>query len=207
MESNIMDKITIREKFIAIVDSDMCKKSDAIILLEGDGTFRNEKAVELYLQKWAPTVVFSGGFDDPKSGAFIQHDIIERLVELGVNEEDIILERKSLNTRQQGEEVMKLVIQNNWKRIILVGTHYHQYRAFLTFLKCMKDANILIEIINVPARCKWFSHNEWGRRTDIMDLEFEKIEKYKSHCCTLEEGIEHQEWKETQGGYDGFIHM
>lgn len=201
-----MEKISIREKFIAITDSDMCKKSDAIILLEGDGVFRNEKAIELYLQKWAPKIVFSGGFDDPKSGAFIQHDIVEKLVSGGVKVEDIILERKSLNTREQGEEVMKLVIKNNWKRIILVATHYHQYRAFLTFLKCMKDANILIEIINIPARNKWFSYNEWGKRIDIMSLEFEKIEKYKLHCCTFEEAIEHQQWKETQGGYDGTIH-
>lgn len=193
--------LTLREKFITIIDSDMCKKSDAIILLEGDGTFRNERAIELYLQKWAPKIVFSGGFDDPKSGAFIQHDIVEKLTNFGVKEEDIIQERFSLNTRQQGEEVMKLVIKNNWKRIILVASHYHQYRAFLTFLKCMKDFGLLIEIINIPARNKWFEHNEWGKRYDIVDLEFEKIEKYKEHCCTFEEAIEYQQWKEQQGGY------
>lgn len=193
-----MEKLTNREKFIAIVDSDMYKKSDAIILLEGDGYYRNEKAVELYLNKTAPVIVFTGGFDDPKSGAYIQNDIIDYMTKHSVKETDIIIDRNAMHTRQQGEETMKLVTKYGWKRIILVASHYHQYRAYLTFLKCMKDAKLLIEIINIPARLKWFELNDWGVRYEIMDLEFEKIEKYQNQLATFDEAIEYQKWKEQQ---------
>ena len=41
------------EKFISVVDNDILKPSDAIILLEGDGLNRYQKAVELYKQNIA----------------------------------------------------------------------------------------------------------------------------------------------------------
>lgn len=193
-----MEKLTNREKFIIIVDNDVIKKSDAIILLEGDGRYRNKTAIDLYLNKFANKIVFSGGLNDPKSGAFIQYDIIKHLTENLINEEDIIVDRYSMNTRQQAEECMKLVIKYNWKKIILVVSHYHQYRAYLTFLKCMKDMNLLIEIINSPAILKWFDYNDWGTRYNLLDLEFEKIEKYKNHVSSFEDAIEYQKWKELQ---------
>ena len=40
--------ITDREKILAIVDNDCLMHSDAAILLEGDGFFRFQKAVDLY---------------------------------------------------------------------------------------------------------------------------------------------------------------
>ena len=79
---------------------------------------------------------------------------------------------------------------------MLIASNYHQYRAYLTFLKCMEDANLLIEIMNAPARLKWFEENNWGRRIEILDLEFEKIEKYSHHLSTYEKAIEYQKWKE-----------
>ena len=45
--------ITDREKIIAIIDNDILFPSDAIILLEGDGLNRYQKAVELYNQNIA----------------------------------------------------------------------------------------------------------------------------------------------------------
>lgn len=51
--------ITDREKIIAIIDNDILFPSDAIILLEGDGLNRYQKAVELYNQNIATKIVFS----------------------------------------------------------------------------------------------------------------------------------------------------
>ena len=44
--------LTSREKFIALTDNDSIQKSDAIILLEGDGFNRYKKAVDLYNVLW-----------------------------------------------------------------------------------------------------------------------------------------------------------
>lgn len=189
------------EKFIVLVNNDCIKKSDAIVLLEGDGYSRVDKAAELYHMKYSDKVIFSGGFDDPKSGAFNHYKVLPKMIECGIKEKDIIIEDNSKNTRQQGEEIMKMIKENNWKRILLVASGFHQYRAYLTFLKCMKDLNMLIEIINAPeTNLKWYEENSWGKRIDLLDLEFKKIEEYskKGHLFNYDEVFEYQKWKELQ---------
>jgi hypothetical protein len=52
--------ITDREIIMAIVDNDCLKPSDAIILLEGDGFYRFQKAVDLYKRGLGKKIVFSG---------------------------------------------------------------------------------------------------------------------------------------------------
>jgi uncharacterized SAM-binding protein YcdF (DUF218 family) len=193
--------ITEREKFIILVDNDFIKPSDAIILLEGDGMFRVTKAVELYKNNFARKIVFSGGVFNPTLGSFPASFIVPELIKRGVHKDDIIIEGNSLHTQGQSVEIMNLCIRKNWKRIILVASHYHQYRAYLTFLKAMYDAKIQIEIINNTSQnLHWFEETGWGKRIDLLETEFLKIEEYraKGHLATFEQAIEYQRWKEQQ---------
>jgi len=193
--------LSTREKFIILVDNDTIKPSDAIILLEGDGLFRVNKAVELYREGYSKKILFSGGIFDPNYGSFPKEYIIPELLKNSVKNEDIILEVKSLNTQDEAVEVMEICKNRHWKRIILVASHYHQYRAYLTFLKAMRNANLLIEIINGTSQnLKWFEETGWGIRFDLLAQEFTRIEKYSElgHLETFEEAIEYQKWKELQ---------
>ena len=93
---------------------------------------------------------------------------------------------------------MELARSRNWTRVILVASHYHQYRAFLTFLKARSEAGLDLEILNAPVRdLPWFEATPWGRRLDLLESEFSKIEAYAGmgHIATFQEGIEHQRWK------------
>jgi uncharacterized SAM-binding protein YcdF (DUF218 family) len=194
-------KLTAREKVIALVDNDGINISDAIVLLEGDGLNRYEKAVSLYKQGFAPKIIFSGGIVDYEYGSFPYVDVLPHILIEGVPEENIIHEDKSLNTREQALAVVELAIKNGWKRLILVATHEHQYRAYLTFLRAAIDSESQIIIYNAPVRnLKWFSENPWGRRFDRLDQEFERIDKYSQsgHLATFEEAIIYQQWKEEQ---------
>lgn len=193
--------LSAREEFIILVDNDILKVSDIIVLLEGDGIFRVKKAIELYKLKFAPKVVFSGGIFNPNYGSFPREYIVPELVKGGILLDDIIIEDNSLNTREQAKEIFKLIVKNNWKRIILVASHYHQYRAYLTFLKAMFEQQIQIEIINAPSEnLKWFEETEWGKRFDLLKSEFIKIDEYLKlgHLATFEEAIDYQKWKEQQ---------
>ena len=99
------------------------------------------------------------------------------------------------------DSVVKEFEKNGWKKIILVGSHYHQYRAFLTFLKTAKDRNSDLVIYNSPARnLKWFTDNPWGSRVKCLEAEFVRIENYtaKGDLATFAEAIEYQKWKELQ---------
>lgn len=93
--------MTNSEKFIALVDNDILEKSDAIVLLEGDGLNRYQKAVELYNLKFADKIVFSGGITDYEYGSFPFSDVLPHILQKGIPSCDIIHEDKSLNTRSK----------------------------------------------------------------------------------------------------------
>jgi len=193
--------MTAREKVIALVDNDGLKKSDAIVLLEGDGLNRYEKAVDLYKQGWAPKIIFSGGIVDYEYGSFPYVDVLPHILLQGVPESDIIHEDKSLNTKEQAVAIVKLICERGWKRLILVATHEHQYRAYLTFLREVIDAKKDIILFNAPVRnLPWFSENPWGRRFDRLEQEFDRIDRYSlmGHLASFDEAIAYQQWKEEQ---------
>lgn len=193
--------MTTREKIIALVDNDILLVSDAIVLLEGDGLNRYQKAVELYKQKMAKMIIFSGGITDYEYGSYPYSDILPHIIKEGVPMEAILHESLSKNTHEQAVEVIKIAIENKWQRLILVATYEHQYRAYLTFLREVLDKYPKLLIFNSPVRnLGWFSENRWGNRFDRLELEFERIEKYLllNHLATFEEAIEYQKWKELQ---------
>ena len=193
--------ITEREKILAIVDNDCLSTSDAIILLEGDGFDRFRKAVSLYKQGKAPKIVFSGNITDYDYGSFPFAEVLPRMLEAGVPEDDIIHEDKSLNTREQAVEVVRMAQERGWKKLILVASHEHQYRAYLTFLREVLDSKSGITLYNAPARnLDWFVDKGWGTRFERLEAEILRIEKYTElgHLANAQEVIDYQKWKEAQ---------
>lgn len=193
--------MTNQEKLIALINNDTIKKSDAIVLLEGDGVNRCFEAISLYKSGLAKIIVFSGGVDNRLNGSLPFSEIQPTLLNNGIPIEAIIHENKSLNTREQALEIIKLAGSYGWQRLILVASPYHQYRAYLTFLRVIIDLDSNIVLYNAPAKnLPWFADTGWGQRFDLLDNEFVKIKKYSalSHLATLEEVIKYQKWKEQQ---------
>ena len=192
--------ITDREKILAIVDNDCLTPSDAIILLEGDGFFRFQKAVDLYKRGMAKKIVFSGNIIDKDYGSFPFEEIKPFILESGVLEEDLIHENVSQHTRQQAGEVVKMAMANGWKKLALVASHEHQYRAYLTFLREVLDTNSGLILYNAPVRnLNWFVDSGWGIRFERLSAEFDRIERYSAmgHLANADEVIEYQKWKES----------
>ena len=190
--------MTERERFIVLLDHEALKPSDAIILLEGDGLARVVDSLKLLRAGLADRIVVSGGVDLPVAGCIHGGMLVQELMARGVSEDQLILDDRSMNTRDQAVETMNLARSRNWERIILVASHYHQYRAFLTFLKARSEAGLDLEILNAPVRdLPWFETTPWGARVDLLESEFSKIETYFAlgHIATFQEGIEHQRWK------------
>jgi uncharacterized SAM-binding protein YcdF (DUF218 family) len=193
--------MTESEIAIALIDNDFLKVSDAIVLLEGDGLNRYQKAVDLYRAGWATKIIFSGGITDYEYGSFPYADVLPHILNEGVPHEAIIHENRSLNTREQAVEVVKMAAERGWKKLILVATHEHQYRAYRTFLREVLDRYPTLVLYNAPVRnLKWFSENPWGKRIERLQQEFERIEKYAQlgHMATAKEVIQYQQWKEEQ---------
>jgi uncharacterized SAM-binding protein YcdF (DUF218 family) len=193
--------ITDREIIMAIVDNDCLKLSDAIILLEGDGFHRFQKAVDLYKKGLGKKIVFSGAIVQKEYGSYPFEEVKPFILNAGVPEEDLIHENKSLQTQQQAVEVVKMAMENGWKRLALVASHEHQYRAYLTFLRQVLDSKSGIILYNAPVRnLNWFVDSGWGMRFDRLKAEMERIEKYSAfgHLANAQEVVEYQQWKEKQ---------
>ena len=193
--------ITDREIIMAIVDNDCLKPSDAIILLEGDGFHRYQKAVDLYEKGYGKKIVFSGAIVQKEYGSYPFEEVKPFILNAGVPEKDLIHEDKSLQTQQQAVEVVKMAMENGWKRLALVASHEHQYRAYLTFLRQVLDSKSGIILYNAPVRnLEWFVDSGWGMRLDRLKAEIERIEKYSAygHLANAQEVVEYQQWKEKQ---------
>ena len=193
--------ITDREIIMAIVDNDCLRPSDAIILLEGDGFFRFQKAVDLYKKGYGKKIVFSGAIVQKEYGSYPFEEVKPFILNAGVPEEDLIHENKSLQTQQQAVEVVKMAAENGWKRLALVASHEHQYRAYLTFLRQVLDSKSGIILYNAPVRnLNWFEDSGWGLRFERLKAEIERIEKYSAfgHLANAQEVVEYQQWKEKQ---------
>ena len=192
--------ITDRERILAIVDSDCFSKSDAAVLLEGDGFFRIQKAVDLYNQGLVSKIVFSGNIVNKDYGSYPFEEIKPHLLRGGVAEKDLIHENKSLNTRQQAVEVVKMSVERGWKKLALIASNDHQYRAYLTFLREVLDTKSGLILYNTPVRnLNWFVDSGWGTRLERLNAEFARIEKYSEmgHLAQAPEVIEYQKWKES----------
>ena len=193
--------ITDREIIMAIVDNDCLKPSDAIILLEGDGFHRFQRAVNLYKKGYGKKIVFSGAIVQKEYGSYPFEEVKPFILKAGVPEEDLIHEDKSLQTQQQAVEVVKMAMKKGWKRLALVASHEHQYRAYLTFLRQVLDSKSGIILYNAPVRnLNWFVDSGWGMRFDRLKAEIERIEKYSAfgHLANAQEVVDYQQWKEKQ---------
>lgn len=195
-----MNKLEIL-KLIAVVSNDWPRKSDVIVCLEGDGLNRAKKTIELFKEKWAKNIVVSGGYNNPPF-SIPAKDLAKFLIKKGIPQKRIILEENSQNTYEQSLEVMKLVKEKNWEKIILVASYFHQPRAYLTFLKTMKNLNLKIQIFNTSVReLPWFNKTSLGpNRFQLLELELKKINQYikKGHLVAIREALEYQKWKEKQ---------
>lgn len=167
------------------------KTADAIVLLAGDRFHRVPKVAELYLAHRAPCIVITSNANDHVYGSLPAGMLAKNLCELGVPSEDIIWEETAPHTRAEADSTLRLTREHGWKRLLVVTTKYHQYRAFLTWLRAVHDEGMDIELIMVPVQ--EFPDFYDDTEEDAMKREFEKIKLYgeKGHVATYAEGIEY----------------
>lgn len=190
------------EKVLALINSDSSKPGDVIVILEGDGLHRVFKGCELYNEGLAQNLLYSGGLLNVEKGSLPFNFTKNTLKSCGIAPESVIVDEKSMNTRDQAENVIDLCLSNSWHTLLLVASHYHQCRAFLTFLKVLHEKGLenKIQIINTPATTpRWFVDEGWGKRFDLLQSEHLKIAEYQQtgHVSSFEEAIEYYKWRES----------
>lgn len=141
-----------------------CSEVDAIVAISGGDTLaRAQEAIDLYQSGWAKTIIFSGAAVD-KSGPSNAHEMKQLALKAGITDSAIIIDEDANTTKENAENVQKILEKFSAKKIILVTSGYHQRRAKLTFEKFTDG----IEIISHPVATDkdwsiiwWISPRGW----------------------------------------------
>ena len=130
------------------LDHDLVR-SDAILVLCSHDTRVAEYAAQLFLDSWAPRLIFSGGlgaitkglFDEPEADRFAGIAI-----GLGVPADSIIIENQSTNTGENVQFTRQLLAARaiDWRTFILVQKPYMERRAFATFRKMWPEPSVCV---------------------------------------------------------------
>ena len=137
-----------------------------------------KKVFELYQDSLVPMILVSGG-QNRVNGENEAFEMSKKLIDLGVNQSNIILEDQSTNSL---ENVLfsKRVIEkklgfNNIKKIIAVVKHYHSRRALMTLKRHFPKT---VELVPVTYEIYGFTKNNWFKnkvgREKVMS-EWKKI--------------------------------
>jgi len=115
-------------------------KSDCILTLGSHDTRVADKAAALYLEGWAPLLIFAGGLGRLTEGMWTESeaDLFARIaVEKGVPKEVILIENRSTNTGENIQLVQQLLKEKNIdpKTFIVVQKPYMERRSLATFEK------------------------------------------------------------------------
>src|ERR1700745_3308880 len=82
------------------------EKADCILVLGSHDLRVAERAAELYLQQWAPMIIFSGGLGNftKEMWTETEADLFAAIaIKMGVPKKDILIENRSTNT---GENIL-----------------------------------------------------------------------------------------------------
>ncbi|MGK5095339.1 YdcF family protein [Deltaproteobacteria bacterium TL4] len=98
-------------------------------------TLRGYVAAQLYLEHWAPLVIVTGGVTRPYHPPVDVKGIHLILRGMGVPNDKILIENKSINTYMNGVETAKILRKLNLNKILLVSHDYHLPRLVAVFKK------------------------------------------------------------------------
>lgn len=125
------------------------EKADCIMVLGSYDLRVAERGTELYLQGWAPLLIFSGGLGKQTKYMWkeAEADLFADIARSkGVPERAILIENKSTNT---GENVLftKQLLEKkglNPQRFILVQKPYMERRSYATFKKNWPGKDVIV---------------------------------------------------------------
>ncbi|RLD32084.1 MAG: YdcF family protein [Bacteroidetes bacterium] len=125
------------------------KKSDCILVLGSHDLRVAERGAEIFLQGWAPLLIFSGGLGNFTSGVWDEPEadkFSSIAMEMGVPEQAIFIENKSTNTGENILFTKELLQQKNQdpNSFILVQKPYMERRSYAVFKRHIPAKKVFV---------------------------------------------------------------
>jgi uncharacterized SAM-binding protein YcdF (DUF218 family) len=125
------------------------QKSDCIFVLGSHDTRVAERAADLFLEGWAPLIIFSGGLGRLTNGVWLETEADKFAAiakDKGVPSNSILIENKSTNTGDNIKFTQALLKEKklNPESFIVVQKPYALRRSYATFKKHWPHKEILV---------------------------------------------------------------
>lgn len=175
--------------------------ADCILVLGSHDTRVAERGAELFLQGYAPLLVFSGGlgrltdgmWDEPEADKFAR---IAR--DMGVPANKILTENRSTNTGENIALTYSLLKKNNIevKRMILVQKPYMERRTFATFMKQWPGEPVAIAVTSPQISFSDYPNHEISQEQviNIMLGDLQRIKIYPPKGFQIHQDIPAEVW-------------
>ena len=176
------------------------EKSDCILVLGSHDLRVAERGAELYLQGWAPLLIFSGGLGNFTSGLWTESeaDKFARIAKKkGVPASSILIENKSSNTGENIRFTQKLLQEKQLdpESFIVVQKPYMERRSFATFKKHWPDKKLLVTSPQIPFEEYATREIPMERVINIMVGDLQRIKVYPEKGFQVQQDIPGFVWE------------
>ena len=193
-------------------------KADAILVLCSHDERVAERGAQLFLEGWAPLIIFSGGqgaitsklWDEPEAERFARI-----AMSLNVPRESIVVEPNSTNTGENVQFTRKLVEGRGLDlgKFIVVQKPYMERRAFATFRRYWPEKEVIVTSPQVSFRdyLAEYSHQSLTASdvVGIMVGDLQRLKLYPSLGYLIAQEIPDEVWSAFEGlvraGYDKYL--
>lgn len=187
------------------------EKSDLILALGSNDTRVAEHAADLYLQGWAPRLMFSGNVGALTRGKFAKSEaetFADIAIAKGVPRSAILIEPNSTNTGENIVFSRRVLAEHGLdpQSFIVVQKPYMERRAYATFMKNWPGKHILIS--SPPSDWATYPTAELPKDLviNIMVGDLQRIRDYPAKGFQIEQDIPANVWQAYEQlialGYD-----
>jgi len=192
--------------------------ADAILVLCSHDIRVAERGAQLFLERWAPLLIFSGGlgaitkhlWDEPEADRFAG-----RAIAMGVPREAILIENKSTNTGENVTFTRRLLAEKQIDpdKFILVQKPYMERRSFATFRKQWPEKEVLVTSPRVSLD-DYLQHytNEMLTADDVISImvgDLQRIRRYPELGFQIPQPIPDEVWEAyeelVKAGYNSHL--
>jgi uncharacterized SAM-binding protein YcdF (DUF218 family) len=190
-------------------------KADVILVLCSHDAIVAERGAQLFLEGWAPLLVFAGGlgsitgrvWSEPEADQFARI-----AVSLGVPREKILVENKSTNTGENVLFTKRLLAEHGLdpQRFIVVQKPYMERRSYATFRKLWPEKDLIVTSpgISLDEYLSRYTH-ETLSNDDVISImvgDLQRIRLYPARGFQIPQDIPDDVWDAyealVEAGYD-----
>jgi len=174
--------------------------SDCIFVLGSHDLRVANRGAELYLQGWAPLLIFSGGLGNVTKGIWTETEadrFAAIALDMGVPREAILVENRSTNTGENITFTQQLLRDRGLdpQSFLVVQKPYMERRSYATFKKHWPDKTLLVTSPQIPFAQYPTTEIPLERVINIMVGDLQRIRIYPEKGFQIPQEIPDTVWK------------